>query len=688
MAEYDFRRASRKIIEEPFQTSMLYKLTYYSLVVAYFFVGYPRYTNEVLKAEVYGPENSIEELKYFHMFSTKLHPNQLTYWLISVMFAIHNMAYPIYTMIAVYNLQYDYPNLSANSTPSHVSEYSNGLMPNRTDVQFGCLRTNCTKFSESNRFFDDLISLPVFKLCHPNLQPYYYPILDTGLFGLTMHTSISFCFAMVVVAMPVLIYKVPIHHDVFLFVMAPKTIHRHYGEVVRGFMIDKVRSMITFLQRKIEDNHPVAILNDQRKDCLESIYSGQINDNDRKFLQYEELQLRQLDRDYSLLSSNVQDYLDDCIPLVRSRCFRSIMAKQYFYLVCIFTFYMSCIVYAFISSAHITTVNYNHALSSVDDYIESMGCSIRIGDNEYDEVRVKVSLPATGWTWISMTILTLQYVPVALLIAIGISFGILFLQELNIEVAEQIDRIHLLNELTEKVLEIGIERTEPNHCDLFDYRVQDSCFRELRSLHCRNMRTSLGLIYLKSLDRRNVEFKSGREESIDLKRFAAQSMIDYGTSLDFYLNVLIKTHIGTRAFVRLIKNVAVNISYMILMCYATVYGLVLIILYFNRKFGGKDYYAIFYGTIALVATTVVVATAARVQAKSKHLISQIWRMIAMTWQFKDPRVQHMRTLWIRQVIFLDQGGGVTIKAFNTPVTYGSVIELILWSSTMTFLAFG
>lgn len=631
--------------------------------INYLVCGYPHYTEQELQTEVYGPNNPPEELKLFEGFSTKLPPVQIALNAFSLLVVIKNSVLPIYTLLAINSVYLNYPHISS----SFKSAITNRSSVTQSGIRFGCLYTNCTKLSKVKSFAEDLITVPVFKLCFPHLRDYYYPVLDTNVFGLSVCSIISYLFLLFGFIAPVCLYFWPLTHEVGIFVLAPKTIRRFHGEIIRRYMIDRLVSL------KNEFN----IMSSNSQTANEAYQLDARND--QLDLAPENNQLRKLKRDYNLLSKRMRNYIDECIPLARSEEYRLIMSRQYFLGVILCGFYFSIWSLGIMFIMHYSTLAYEEYLKLIDEYVEATGCSVwRLGENSSSIPSLKISDPPTRWTIFTAIEFLILYLSCTYLMTIDIAMSIMSLQELNLQIGEQLDRVKLVLEMTDILDDSSDELSKHNYFD-FDIQLNDSTLGHLRRLHMKHMSSTLGFVGLRSF--------RGSKSVVNLREFAAASLIANGADLNSFLNLLIKTYISNRALMRFVKRASKNASWILMYCYVANYGGVFIVIYFNRQFNGKDYISVAFAAVAFVTTNFIISKASRVQAESKHLMELMWQLIAATWRFKDARIKHMRLLWLRQVIVLSEEGGLIVKAFNVPITYESMIEVAIWSSTLMILAF-
>lgn len=676
------RKSKKKQKQHPTQ----HTITAWAIRVLYLLIGFPRYTPETFYREIYSPNLPIDEVEYIRQLKSTLEPIQIALSLMTLILIAKNLVFPIYTMLSIDLL--DYNKLGPNNwTPE--SNFSFVASPTVL-IEFGCLTTNCTKLSPENNIISDLKRLPVFKLCFPNLRLFYYPILDTHYFGLTMHTVITLCIFIMMILLPLHSYVGPLTHDSVVFVVAPSTIHRLHAEVVRQFLIERLNSFKVYYEswKKSEQEQSCVQLFERKPHSLSQINRKQAIEGLNPSYS-EQIQLDRLDEDYSSMrNKKIKDYIDDCIPMIRSDFYVDILKKQYWFLIATLSAYVLMLsVTCMVIPSHMTETQVQEQ-RKMDQFIDAMGCSIWIAESTGPEVKsiAKVAEPEIKWTWLVFMDVLLELIPSILVVCLALPISIIAIQELNVVVDEQKDRLQLVLELTELFNEMPVENSSTRGLNpICSDRINDSSFKELRLLHREQLRTSFGLVRLQTLE--NQTAVQAAPSGVRMRDFAAYLLIEHGASLDYYVNLLVKAYISNRALMRLVRSTSANLSRMMLFSYITCYGFTLIVLYFNRKFNHNVHASILYAVAALIPTNIVITSAAHVQAKSRYLLKQMWLLVASTSRYRDPRIRHIRSLWLKQVIVLSQDNGITLKAFNIPVTYETLIETILWSSSLTLLSF-
>lgn len=553
-------------------------LTYISLRIVHSLCGYPRFTDRELRNRIYGPKINEREIEYVNHFSWPIRRTNIVYVAFCACCLSINLVFPLYTMIAMNSFQSQ--STTSKRTGEDVESTSDAV-----DVStFGCLHTNCSKLRREYHFEDDMVLLPVFKLCFPTLQSYYLPNTDLNLFGLIIHTVSYFLVFVFGVIMPLNLYTNPLSHETGVFVFTPNTMHRIHSEVARKYLVDILSSMKCFyyawkkdLPLTSVDEQQSAIKQQSRQrsfTLLESLISNQLHD-EKSYLRAETLQLRSVNEDYSLLNKTVQNYIDDCVPFIRTKHFRFIMARQYWSILTACMLYTGALSVLVIYATHNATLAREQELMSIDRFIRSNGCALWRGTDESIIEYIRLGEPKSRWTLPKLVYYAILVFPLMIIISSLVGASIMAMQELNIEITAQIDRLHLGITMIRLIQEIGSVDETSNRVDLkyrlsnndSKYNDNDFNLEKLRELHHGNLRFILGFVYLKPLKDQN------------LTDLAFDQLIEHGTSEDVYLNALIKIYISNRALTRLVKSNCKNITRILGYCYLITFGIVLLVVY-------------------------------------------------------------------------------------------------------------
>lgn len=637
---------------------------YQTLRLDYWFIGYPRYSELELKRDICKINNPEYEIAYFKQFSQYLQPSQAVVVVMTSLVLLKNILFPIYTLSAVDTLRSQY---------SHLGDIKSNL--NRSAlIQYGCLWTNCSRLSNENKFFDDIVSIPVYKLCHPYMRKYTYPFLDNDIAGIALQSVTTYFVFIFAIITPIVLYLKPLNHEVGLFVIAPKTLHHLNCEVAREYLLDRLRSIENYY------------FNSKQK--IPNLVLDKSSGKQVSPLAPEELQRVHLSKDYTLLHKNVQDFVEDCIPMGRSLEFQWQMAKQYLVFLLYSSYYFSLWITGTVLVSELISRAREVTLKQMDSYIQSSRCSIWKYSNTYNESspqQVKLFDSKLLWNPYTAIEYLFLYSTTGYLMITTCAMTFNGFQEIYMELSQQKDRIQIAIDITYELLALKIARRSRTKGWDLELNADDDIFKRLRKMHFNSIKTILGIAYLEAF--RDQKIKTGaKRERFLLQELSKDLILRHGPNLDVYLNVLVKVYVGTRVLARLIRRASYNVSFILMYCYMCNYGCALMVGYLIKRFLANDYGIFVLGAIAFLLTNTMVAICAEIQAKSKRLMSQIWQLIAVTRSFEDHRIQHMRTLLIKQVVALTYENGMPYKMLNVNITYETLIEIIICSTTLALLS--
>lgn len=671
-------------------------LTKFLMRVNYKFLGYPRFTDAKIESIGKLTQTTRTDYEYIKGFNTHLNLIQVCWTSICLTTFIKNLAFPIYTIATIEKYRIQYARLTRKDG---LGSGSNSF---KTDsLVFGCLWTNCTQFSPNIPSVKELVTFPVFKLCNPNLTPFSFPVLDTHSFGLIIHCACVYMAFLFAVVLPLYLYIRPIAHEIAIFPVTPEVVIRSQCEVLRKYLIELNASMINFFQTTLDS---AAVEAYEIKKIGKTICSNQtmssllFNIENAKLNSFapETKQILQL-KDYNKLTEKAINFLEDCLPIVRTRKYQSMFTRQYCTLFIVVVFYLILLALFGLYSTQWTTIVRENEFKRIMALMEVEGCAILRNEsaNDCEELsqsscgssrieRVDLTDNPIRWTLLTFIDYFIAGGPIIFVLGCSTALSIVSLQEISIQIVEQLDRIQLAIEITEVLKCMKFVKSHTKGYDLNDNHSYFS-FAPLRTQHFRRIKFYFGLSFAKPIwDQRARKLE---DTTSRLRDAAIEELIVNGPTLDIYLSVLVKLYLGSRGLMQLVKEASSNLSVMLSFCYATSYGLIILVVVINRRIGASDVTSIVVVFVGLLVTNLIISTASNVQTKSKRLTSLTWQLIAAMAPFKDIRLQHMRSLWTRQVIVLTREGGLSLKAFNMEINYASVIQMMLWSATLALIAF-
>lgn len=216
-------------------------------------------------------------------------------------------------------------------------------------TKFSCLVTNCTRLSLENTLLLDMSKLPFFKLCEPNLSRYYGSANIIDPIALLTFTVIALGAVSAGVFLPLWNLIAPLPHYVFMFILAP-TVVTNALKAHLSILLDDLNqswynyatdysssSSITTMQydpdfqtpSEVEYEFPAAYLRNS-KDSIGSVATIASTITTRTSVGYRP-SINRIDR-----NKLVRDYLDECLPAIRTDWWRIKLARSLLYVI-IFT---------------------------------------------------------------------------------------------------------------------------------------------------------------------------------------------------------------------------------------------------------------------------------------------------------------------------------------------------------------
>lgn len=225
---------------------------------------------------------------------------------------------------------------------------------NESEIQFifkfACLVTNCTQLSSENPLGLDMSRLPHFKLCVPYLSRYYNSVILVDPMALLTFTTVAFGVILVSVIHPLWNLISPFQKHMLMFYVAPTIVTNVLQRDLRYHLEELNLSWSNFVNdwqcrsNLIHDNQPP-----------NTRYRDQINDLSESFESYRlthrtDRTLCSARSNYLASSSNLshspviytddsfrpidrnkvdQDYLDECLPAIRTDWWRFRIARAF-----------------------------------------------------------------------------------------------------------------------------------------------------------------------------------------------------------------------------------------------------------------------------------------------------------------------------------------------------------------------
>lgn len=487
---------------------------------------------------------------------------------------------------------FDYNHVDRRNLRSNLVavRYNNS---NNVLYKFACLSTNCTRLSPDNVLYYDMSRLPLFKLCAPYLSKYYGSINLVDPVTQSTYTTVVFGVVLIGTVLPIWNFIRPFQHSLLMFMVAPITTTNTLQSQLKNLLADLNDSWCNFMQdttsmRRLEPTP-------ERADYIDCYPSRHDRGSKSSFLSGSSS--THLYNPTSIRNKVLQDYLDECLPAIRTDWWR-LMATRSLILVSI-------------GSISLTLSAYHFVLAFVEHRADRMrilyrefaremgrtGCKLW---SQY-EPKVAIDLANQGNQWSVLTELDrlLAYV---LVFALSMLLTYFWLNQMELQcwLHEILDScglsVRLLYVIDEKY-SVNLRRHFAK--DLCIKRIPEEYFQESPSSACIN-------IIRKEFMRSNrFDFYHKSDHSAESKALGTIEYLiadhhDIDDIVRFEYEILEKYYLSTRLFFFYMKEQKKILAVVIVASYSLNYGLAFICIYNSTQtnnFGFESFMLILVGMV-------------------------------------------------------------------------------------------
>lgn len=633
--------------------------------IEYYLFGYPKIINQN-ELDLLGAP--IAELDKCKLYVKRLTWQQvLNFTLCSVIF-IKNLQFPKYTVNSIEGVE----NMFQNNNDTHR-------------LQFACLETNCTTQEALRKF----ITLPVFPICKPQVNAYHTPLIGLHSFGLIIHNSYTIFLVAIGIVLLSFLYFRPTNSELFMFTLAPELSRLNTCEMIRRNLVEVHCSMLNYCE-KYESQLARKATHIKDIDLSLSLSAQGNSRPDQsviniKSLNYEQRRIELLRRRYIDLDQKSKEFIIDTLTIFRTDFWRRNVLKlimhRYLFLVAVVLIGISN---GMIIISSIVVDKWRAELELIIDEFGQSNCPIRNLSNP-SQAGIDI-LPELRFSLLFYLEVVFVLFPNLLTASISLARFPIAISELNSMIAEQMDRIYLAIEITEILILMDYESFQSTTIERnFEKFANMYNFEQLKQMHKQNINTR---IYVEFTNLRSYKYRNDNCIENEGPWQVAMNMVSLnGASVYAYENLLIKIYLGNRFITSSIVKLGPSLELVMLALLFMNYGGILVAVYFNRKFHEISVITITFYVVGILTNSFTSLFPSSVRAFSKHMINLMWRLQTLTRNFNDIRVRHLRTLLLKQIVFMSQDEGLSIKAFGIPVSYETVVKLALLSCTLMVISF-
>lgn len=622
---------------------------------------YPCYKQEFIQQHLLKLTVSRDELNEYLSVSDKRAPYLLILSLLYAIYAIRGIVLAGYTITI-----HDQGNAEANIM------WFEDMNRRQNLAHYACFVTNCSRLSArptSSTLASDFSLLPITPLCHPILAVYYEPIIWLGSSGIPILTITAYCLFILGSAFIMQNYFYPKTSQLIMYIVAPNVGKRLLYNRFIGYL-DEVNTSLA---------------------------------NTRML--YEHIMETNLARRESRNSTQITNYSsDELLPAIRSNWWLSIIIDLFTRLTILWVLSM-----IFINSIYLLYIVFGNdqVKTLMNEYWSTTianNCSIwydskNVRANQIvllNQINIEWTLfhaimPIFTYT-ISIfcaSIATLSYY-------LTYSDLICWIEELKFQVrmATELIRLNLTGTMrVDATIRYNRTHIAPKKrllytCPSNRTKLHISILREIFVASAKlNFFWDIIMVPVKRIDKEHASNK------IDAKIAEQQLALNLITAEEWqgrksYIKLAEQLYASFRSLLSYSREFAPCFAEFIFLCHFLDYGLVLIVIFYKKTMSGLSYESVCIVVLAWLLSSVLIFLASNYHATAKKLHPIIWSFIAALHEYDDIEMNHIRSLWVKQMHVLESDGGLIIKSFRMRVTYLNIIQLVIWTATLVLLIMG
>ena len=556
----------------------------------------------------------------------------------------------------------------------HLGSVSGSLnyVLERNIVEYACLATNCSRLSTAGSLKQQLLGLPTCVICHSKWISFFWsPYVN--LVPLSVLLNCICCLYMVAanVCLPLSQISLKAGSELMMFIVAPKITSRMFLDKIRNIKLTIEASIINYKQFQ-DPSFKIKLI--QHKATFA---------NERTAMRREWPVVDMINKENQLNICN--EYFEDCLPAVRTEWWRLKAASIHYYLQCLFLFLQVSVGgFIVVHLERYVDLVYQMILE-FSQYMRSVGCTIWLRD---DPAKRPIDLDQVDIFWNSFS---LPDVLIAVTLTVNLIGAIFF--SMYIIMCELIT---WRRELIRHIM-LSIEFTRLMDCITLGSQAKITSFgahTKYRMAHMRDQfisDTSYGLFYMitKNLGSHNHQVGLERVQTRQAyRRWALTILAQEGPMhlVETQVIMVEKLYISLRLFMGIVDMYSPNVAVIILFVNFATYGMTAIAIFLNSKFKNHHSGYSYLISFLVISQFAIVGAVANFHAKARQLQMLLWTLVAELAHSREVRINHMRSLFMKQAHSIDRQGGIALNALNFKVTYVNVAQVSAFSATLLGLA--
>lgn len=602
--------------------------------------------------------SSLEFREYLELSKKRIHIALINLFLYGLYF-IKNFFIVFSTLLLFDHLNPENSVKETLTSPSSNEQY-------KSHYQFSCIETNCKKLTKSSSLAQDMIRLPMLYICKPEYSSIYAPIIFLGSYGLFLQTIVSYEILIIGAGLSLMQYQFPLSCESLMFALTPNLKTNQIRIKLKDLFINLNSSLV---------NYKSIVLGQKPGDLVWARPKMLISKHKAK--------------------EDLDELVEDCLPVIRSNWWRSRLIKLILLTgLTIYCIYF-CMGLLLLTHIDIELERRKALLQEMSHELIERNCSIWRSSSFKNQPIEYVHLEQmkVGWTIYSVLELTALVAQPVFAMIVELSYVYGSICELTCWLEEVKLQILLAIELA-KLHETSYRPHNNNEDSSSSKPIKEFKLTLIREKFKEN--TNINFIYLqvKPMKLGLMDIKANQEISqsctLNIKLAHQEFIFQLMASSDWngpesYYDMMAKIYISFRLFVDFIGCYSPHVVKSVATSLIVNYGYAIISFWYSRQIKDFTLEPIVLVLFAWAFSTILILLTAKFHAQARKLHPLVWTLISQLADSNDIKIQHIRSLLLRQIELLDLDGGMVLKSSILRLTYIDIIHLWIWTATILVL---
>lgn len=384
----------------------------------------------------------------------------------------------------------------------------------------------------------------------------------------------------------------------------------------------------------------------------------------------------------------LNDYLDGYIPINYTSWWRKQWASSFLLAQSIGTLVLLAVILLYWFWLNYCSLTYIDHVETITEHMSRSGCTIWLTESQ----RVVILREADiGWTLFGTLGEFTTLLPTIFIVILAFSTIYLEIVDLLLATTE-------LNFLLMVALELGkfyttkADRLQPvnsvhNQVTSFNEQKNNNLSEIIREKIYETVELSKAILIVKPLSRLHGPSKSKLDTKIAYYEFASSLISRFGLNPDVYIEILAKIHVNLSNLVMSVSQINPRTANGLVFSYIINFVVLAVSVYFNQHTKNLTVIPLSITLISISSVNLFISFASNLHCKYKRVEAAFWSLIALNAHSEDVRVKHLVDLWNRQIGIMSEDGGLALKISDLNITYGAIIHLLAWTSTILLFAY-